>query len=109
MTTEDEKQLIVLAAILLRGGNGSKQEVLDVVEEASLMKFSPNDLKIRASRNELVWRNDLAFIRSHLVKDGCISSQWDIWAITDKGRSRALSLLSKIGREGIVVRETTSW
>ena len=97
MTTEDEKQLIVLAAILLVGGNGSKQDVLDAVEDSSLMRFSTSDLKIRESRNELVWRNDLAFIRSHLVKDGCISSKWDSWAITDKGRARAASLLSKVG------------
>jgi hypothetical protein len=97
MTTEDEKQLIVLAAILLIGGNGSKQEVLDAVEESSLMKFAPDNLKIRPTRNELVWRNDLAFIRSHLVKDGCISGQRDSWAITAKGKVRASSLLAKIG------------
>lgn len=62
MTNEEEKRLILLAAIISIGGNGSKKQVLDEVERAGLMKFSLHDLQTRASRNELVWRNDLAYI-----------------------------------------------
>ena len=99
MTAEDEKRLILLAAIIRIGGNGSKKQVLDEVERTGLMKFSPYDLQSRASRNELNWRNDLAYIRSHLVKEGCMSSEWDSWALTEKGKSQFASLVSKLASQ----------
>lgn len=96
MTAEDEKQLILLAAIIRVGGNGSKKQVLDEIESAGLMKFSSYDLQSRASRNELIWRNDLAYIRSHLVKAGHMSSERDSWALTEKGKNHFASLVSKL-------------
>ncbi|MHB1689857.1 MAG: HNH endonuclease [Thiomonas sp.] len=99
MTAEDEKQLILLAAIIRVGGSGSKKQVLDEVESAGLMKFSSYDLQSRASRNELNWRNDLAYIKSHLVKAGHMSSEWDSWALTEKGKSHFVSLVSRLASQ----------
>ncbi len=99
MTSEEEKQLILLAAIIRVGGSGSKKQVLDEVESAALMKFSSHDLQSRASRNELNWRNELAYIRSHLVKAGQMSSEWDSWTLTEKGKSHFASLVSKLAAQ----------
>ena len=92
MTQEDEKQLILLSAILMSGGGGTKQTVLDAVDGSGLMAFTPNDVKMLRTRNELTWRNDLAFVRSHLVKNGCIANRQDSWDITPRGRERATEL-----------------
>jgi|CXWL01.1.fsa_nt_gi predicted HNH restriction endonuclease len=100
MTAEDEKQLILLAAIILIGGSGSKKQVLDEVERAGLMKFSPDDLQYRASRNELIWRNDLAYIRDHLVRKGHVSNvQSNKWSVTEGGKSHFASLVSKLASQ----------
>lgn len=96
MTAEEEKRFILFAAIIRLGGNGSKKQVLDEVERAGLMKFSPYDLQSRASRNELNWRNDLAYIRSHLTKEGHMPSEWNSWIITERGKSHFASLVSKL-------------
>ncbi|MBV6446459.1 HNH endonuclease [Nitrosomonas sp.] len=97
MTAEDEKRLILLAAIISVGGSGSKKKVLDEVQHAGLMKFSPYDLQTRASRNELNWRNDLAYIRDHLVKEGHVSSaQWNSWTLTEKGKEYFASLAARL-------------
>lgn len=97
MTAEDEKRLILLAAIIRVGGSGSKKKVLDEVERAGLMKLSPHDLQSRASRNELNWRNDLAYIRDHLVREGYVSSaQRDSWTLTEKGKGYFASLAARL-------------
>lgn len=97
MTAEDEKRLILLAAIIRLGGSGSKGQVLDEVERAGLMKFSPHDLQSRRTRNELNWRNDLAYIRDHLANEGHVSSaQWNTWAITENGKRHFASLAARL-------------
>lgn len=93
MTAEDEKRLILLTAIIRLGGSGTKAQVLDEVARAGLMKYSPHDLQYRRTRNELNWRNDLAYIRDHLANDGYLSSaKWNTWAITESGKKHFASL-----------------
>ncbi len=100
MTAEDEKQLIVLAAIILLGGNGSKAQVLDEVERVGLMKFLPHELLPCRTRNELYWRNDLAQTRRHLVSQGHVSNaQWDKWPVTEKGKKHFASLASRLSSQ----------
>lgn len=100
MTAEDEKRLILLAAIIRVGGSGSKKKVLDEVERAGLMKFTPYDLQTRRSRNELNWRNDLAYIRDHLVRDGHVSSaQWNSWTLTEMGKAYFASLAARLSSQ----------
>lgn len=99
MTSEDEKQFILLSAILLSDGGGSKQKILDAVDRLGLMEFSASDLQMRQSRNELAWRNDLAFVRSHLVKAGCLANHPDSWDITPKGKWRAVELAKRVASQ----------
>lgn len=100
MTAEDEKRLVLLAAIIRLGGSGSKKQVLDEVEHADLMKFSPHDLQFRRTRRELNWRNDLAYIKDHLTNEGHLSSaQWNTWAITEKGKVHFASLASHLASQ----------
>jgi len=100
MTAEDEKRLILLTAIIRLGGSGTKAQVLDEVARAGLMKFSPYDLQSRRTRKELNWRNDLAYIRDHLAKEGHLSSaRWNTWAITERGKMHFTSLASRVGEQ----------
>ena len=92
MTSEEEKRLLILAAVTKLGGSATKKETLDAIVEGDLMKLSAYDLEKRKSRNELNWRNDLAFIRDHLVRDGHLTSEWNTWAITKSGRQHLSSL-----------------
>jgi len=97
MIAEDEKRLVLLAAIIQLGGSGSKKQVLDEIERASFMKFSPHDLQFRKTRKELNWRNDLAYIKDHLTNEGhLLSAQWNTWAITEKGKGHFASLASRL-------------
>lgn len=95
MTSEEEKQLILLSAIIRIGGSGTKNTVLNEVEHAKMMKLSSIDLEPMKSRNEVKWRNDLAYARKHLVTAGFISNiAWNTWQITDSGKVRH-ALLAK--------------
>jgi hypothetical protein len=68
------------------GGGGTKQQVLDTIEKKSWIKLTPYDQETMESRKEIRWRNDLAFIRKHLVTSGYVSDQkWGEWHITEKG------------------------
>ena len=85
MTSEDEKRLLILGALIRLGSPVTKKRVLDEIAGAGLMQFSEYDLRLRRSRNELNWRNGLAFIRDHLVRERHLSSEWNSWAITESG------------------------
>jgi 5-methylcytosine-specific restriction endonuclease McrA len=100
MTAEDEKRLIVLAAIIRLGGSGTKEQVLDEIERAGLMKFLPHELLPCRTRDELYWRNDLAQIRRHLVSEGYVSNaQWNKWPVTENGKNHFASLASRLASQ----------
>ena len=67
MTLEEEKRFVLLASALDLGGRGQKHEVLDNIESKGYLRFDAHDLEDMPNRNELFWRNDLAYIRKHLV------------------------------------------
>lgn len=92
MTSEEEKRLLLLAAIVRVGGTGTKKRILDEIANAGLMHFSAYDLETRRTRNELNWRNDLAYIRDHLVREGHVGDEWNSWRITERGRGHLASL-----------------
>ncbi|MGT2615504.1 winged helix-turn-helix domain-containing protein [Clostridium perfringens] len=81
-----EKEYVVLISIIDVGGQGSKKQVLDNIDENKYINFSVEDLKIKENRNEIKWRNDLAFIRKKLQsKDYIDGSEKNNWKITNKG------------------------
>ncbi|WP_437673608.1 HNH endonuclease [Sorangium sp. So ce131] len=94
MTSDEEKRLLVLAAVAKLGGSGTKKDVLDAIAEGDLMQFSEHDLLKRTSRDELTWRNSLAYTRLGLARDGYLTSRWNNWAITEAGRRRLSELAS---------------
>jgi predicted HNH restriction endonuclease len=87
MNLEEEKRLLLLMGMISIGGGGTKPKVLDRIEKECWIKLKPHDIEIMDSRNEIRWRNNLAFIRKHLVSDGYVSdSVRGEWRITEKGR-----------------------
>lgn len=100
MTSEEEKRLILLSAIIYLGGAGTKNQVLDEVAKTSLMQLSPSDVQVMRSRNELKWRNDLAYVRKHLVTAGHLSdSKWNNWQITEQGKNYFASLAVRVSSQ----------
>lgn len=86
MTTEEEKRLLLLLAIVELDGSGTKHQVLDLIEKYSWIKLTEYDREKMKSRNEIRWRNDLAFVRKHLVTSRYLSDEaWDKWQITEIG------------------------
>jgi len=52
--------------------------------------------RLMRNRKELKWRNDLAFVRKHLVQEGYVSdAHYDDWALTEKGKAYARQLAQR--------------
>ncbi|MEA4826910.1 MAG: hypothetical protein VB130_09785 [Clostridium sp.] len=60
-----EKSFSILMSIYDIGGSGSKKSVLDNINGKGYIEFNDLDLEVKKNRNELYWRNDLAFIRKN--------------------------------------------
>lgn len=101
MTLEEEKRLLLLMASYRLKGNVSKGRVLDYIESQNWINFVPHDLESKHNRNELVWRNDLAFIRKHLALEGLYASGTrNDWSITAKGVNALKLLCQQVASEG---------
>lgn len=97
MSLENEKKFAVLMSKIDIGGNGTKKEVLDNIDNKNYLHFTKEDLKLKENRHEIHWRNDLAFIRKKLVCGKYIDgSEKDNWKITDEGKQYLIALSSKI-------------
>ncbi len=100
MTLENEKRFLLLLSSYHIGKSPTKKEVLDLLINKEWMEFSKDDLEIKKNRNELVWRNDLAFIRKHLVQEGCFDGTIkNNWAVTQKGINYLYILSGKVCSE----------
>jgi len=79
------------------GGSGSKKSVLDNINGKGYIEFNDLDLEVKKNRNELHWRNDLAFIRKKLVVEGYINdSEKNNWKITESGKTYLINLCEEI-------------
>jgi hypothetical protein len=97
MNLEREKRMVLLTSILDLNGKGTKKRVLDNIEKKQFYKINHDDQQTMVSRDEEVWRNDLAFIRHHLVSEKYLDgSKRDNWEITQKGRIYFQSLLKEV-------------
>ncbi|MDA0267449.1 MAG: hypothetical protein O3A14_10930 [Cyanobacteria bacterium] len=93
LSLEEEKRLIVLLSLRDLGGKATKAQVLDNIDEKGYIDLLGSDREIMSSRNEELWRNDLAFIRHHLISEGYMDgSQRNQWATTTTGTSYAQTL-----------------
>lgn len=96
MTLENEKRLLLLMSSYIIKINVTKRKVLDFIDDKEWIVFSANDLAKKHNRNELVWRNDFAFIRKHWAQEGLYNSGIrDDWSITEKGIEELKRLCSE--------------
>ncbi|WP_018622350.1 winged helix-turn-helix domain-containing protein [Spirosoma luteum] len=87
MTKEQQNRFLILFALNNLGSNFTKNEVLTYLLESGIIKLFEKDFEILPSRNEEKWRNELAFVRSHLVKEGyLLNSSKNKWEITNEGK-----------------------
>lgn len=93
MTKEQENRFLILFALLKLENSASKNEVLNFLLENDLIKLSDYDFEILESRKEERWRNELAFVRSHLVKSGHLKNDTrNKWQLTELSESYFLEL-----------------
>ena len=56
-----------------------------------------NDLQEKTNRKELVWRNDFAFVRKHLVSNGWFNGDVrNEWTITEQGIAELHNLYQEV-------------
>jgi 5-methylcytosine-specific restriction protein A len=97
MNLRDEKSFALLASIKDIGGSGTKKQVLDNIELQGYIVLTPADLRLKSNRNELHWRNDLAFVRKNLADRKLVDdSIRDTWAITDEGTAYLHELADEV-------------
>ncbi|MGZ5052995.1 MAG: winged helix-turn-helix domain-containing protein [Methylobacter sp.] len=109
MNLESEKRLVLLTSILDLNGKGTKKDVLDNIAKKNFYTLMEEDEEKMPSRDEEVWRNNLAFIRLHLVEGGYIDkSKPDNWEITEKGRLHFQSLLDEVLSGGYLRKITNN-
>lgn len=97
MTDELQKRFILLTALLEVGGHGTKSAVLDYIDRHGLINLSAADRSVMENRDEMVWRNNLAFVRKHLVDEGLMDGAIrNRWAITTAGTAYLRGLLRHV-------------
>lgn len=109
MTLENEKRFLLLMSSYSLLNEVTKSRVLDKIEAEEWMVFSDKDLQVKHNRNELRWRNDLAFTRKHLAQLGLFQSAINNnWAITPDGISELSTLCSQVIKEGNLRKVSSS-
>jgi len=97
LSVEEEKRFVLLASVLDLGGSGTKKDILDGIQNRGYLKFNEKQVSIMHSRNEPYWRNDIAFVRKHLVSHRYLSgAMFNDWQITEEGRSYFARLCRQI-------------
>lgn len=100
MTKTKQMKLVLLYAIEELGGTATKEKVLNHINDKGYWQKNDNNDISQRGRKELKWRNEFAFERSHLVKEGCIYN-WDRdeWSITPKGERLIIELFQELKME----------
>jgi predicted restriction endonuclease len=76
-----------------------KKEVLNYLKDNNIIILTDNDKRILATRKEEKWRNELAYVRSHLVRDGYLSNlKRNYWEITNSGEKYFEKLLKEYNK-----------
>ena len=81
----------LLDALRALGGSGTPDEVVDKI--ASTLNIPDEQLNEALPSGELRFRNQVAWARFYLVREGLLdSSRRGVWSLTEKGRSTSISL-----------------
>lgn len=103
ITKEIENRFLILYSIIKQNGKANKKEVLNFLLNNDLINLSKNDKLILETRKEKKWRNELAFVRQHLVKDNYLNNKdRNYWEITDEGKSQFKLLKEKLKGQNTV-------
>lgn len=84
MSKELENRLLILYAIIQLGGISNKKDVLDFLQNQNLILLNEKDQVLLKSRAEVKWRNELAYVRYHLVE--LFALYQEEWSITPSGK-----------------------
>jgi hypothetical protein len=87
-TKQRDFEIPILIALDSIGGTGSRPEVINIIEKLLIDELTEEDWQTRPSNpNVIVWKNNVAWARSHLVRQGFLSdkSPQGIWEITSAG------------------------
>ena len=97
MTSEKEKRFLLLLSSTLCGVGASKSDVLNYISANEWLILSEKNKLVKHNRNELVWRNDLAFVRKHLAQEGLfVDGIRNNWSITDSGKLYLKELMQEV-------------
>lgn len=97
ITLFKEKSFSILMSLIDIGESGSKKAVLDNISEKGYLNLDDVDLKVKQNRNELHWRNDLAYIRKRLVTENYLNgTEKNNWEITKDGKNYLITLCEEI-------------
>lgn len=99
MTLENEKRFLLLMSSFYLGNSPTKASVLDNIVKNDWIILSDKDISIKQNRNELVWRNNLAFVKKHLVLNGFYNAGQNDWGITETGKIELKRLCGEIMAE----------
>lgn len=105
MNKELQNRFLILNAVSALGGVSSKKDTLDYLEENNLIILTTSDREILKTRNEPKWRNELAFVRQHLVEEGLLSNEVkSTWSITNEGENYLATLYKQINESEVYER-----
>ena len=101
MSKEEEQRFLILLSsfqfTIMCGIAPTKKEVLDYIADNNWANFSAKHLTTKSNINELVWRNEFAFTRKHLVDNNSLFGHTrNSWEITPSGRNELKMLCNKV-------------
>lgn len=112
MTLDEEKRYLLLLSsyyCFVNNIKPTKCNVLDIIVNMRWINLTADELKYKTNRNELVWRNDLAYVRKHLVMNKSFENiERDNWAITTGGRNELRKLHSRVTSNNITKNKITT-
>lgn len=90
----------ILEALAEMGGRGTREEVLQRVEERMQHRFTPADEQSLPVSPELRWKKSASWERMQMVDDGLLrdDSPRGVWELSDRGWEEARKLSPR--REG---------
>ena len=87
MSKEMQRRFILLLSAYVNKNNCSKKCILDYIKDNNWIIISERDKQLNPKINEPIWRNELAFVRKHLVSENYICND-EIWLYHSQGTSR---------------------
>lgn len=93
----------ILSALHARGGSASKRQVIEDIFVAHGHELHPEELQPQRSRKtELVWQNNAAWQRQHMVNDGLLLPvvERGIWTLSELGNDAAWILVKAVDNVG---------